>query len=234
MAARPHLWMAVGDGEDAATVRFFLVPRGLRLPDGDLVVRNMQLGTLSVDAEAATDFEVTREAAQAHIDAGWSTAVGQVRDAWNQLLGRPATEAPPDLASWLGITPGEAVVDQEKRRQSGRSLLARAGRLIGQDLDDDSLDRIEGQLGGIRETITREGGKLVESLERAADAAADAVRDATGGRPGPGSDPSSRPGVGPAESESEQHEDEQERCWIAEWSWVVGSSRCWPCCCSGR
>lgn len=175
-----QLWMA--SAPEASPERFFLVPRGLRLPSGSLSVRNLQLGLQEVDEEGIEPFEVTAIEAQAHIDAGWSGFVGSVRDAAARVLGS-AGEAIPDPASWLGMTPGEAIVDPEKRRQGGRSLLSRVGSLIGRPLDEEEIDRVESQLQGVRDTLTSEGGRLMRSLEEAADAVVGAATGAA--RPEP-------------------------------------------------
>ncbi len=191
MSNRPHLWMTLREADSSGPVRFFLVPRGIRLPAGELKVRNMQLGTQLVSEEALADFEVDAEAAQAHIDAGWSSFVGRVQAAWNDLLGREGSSGPPDLKAWLGVTPGQVLTDEEKRREGGRSLLSRAGSLFGQDLDEEQLDKVEEEVRNLRQTISREGGRLAENLEKAADSAVDAIRKNLGGGGGAGGGPSS-------------------------------------------
>lgn len=173
-----QLWMTPRRG--ASTVRFFLVPRGLRLPSGELQVRSMQLGVQEVDPEAIEAFEVSAREAQAHIDASWSSLVSSVRDTYHSVIGRPPEGGAPDLVSWLGVSPGEVVLDPEKRREGGRTLLSRVSQALGRPLDESDLDRVESQIDDVRSTILEQGGKLVETLERAADAAVDAVQGAAG------------------------------------------------------
>lgn len=170
-----QLWLTVADD---ATQRFFLVPRGLRLPPGALAVRSLSLGLQQVEPEDIAPFEVTATEAQAHVDAGWSTLVGNVRDAARRVVGESA-ERLPDPASWLGITPGQAVVDPEKRREGGRSLLSRVGKMMGRPLAEAELDRVEDQIQGARDTLVEHGGRLVRSFEQAADAAVGAVQGRT-------------------------------------------------------
>lgn len=168
-----QLWMASND--NAETTRFFLVPRGLKLPSGPLTVRSLQLSLLEVDPDGIEPFEVSATEAQAHIDAGWSGFVGSIRDVAERVLGSSAS-ALPDPTEWLGITPGEAVVDPVKRREGGRTLLAQMGSMIGRPIDEAELDRMEAQLKGMRDTVSEQGGRLVRTLEHAADAAVDAMR----------------------------------------------------------
>ncbi len=144
--------------------RFFLVPEDVELPRGSLGVRDLQLATRDVDELAVASFEVEVEEAQAHVDAGWKRVVGGVRDAWREITGQPVADEPPDLAAWLGVTPGQVALDREKRREGRRGLLERVGSLVG-GID---VDRAEATLDRLGTALERDAAKLRADLARLA------------------------------------------------------------------
>lgn len=140
--------------------RFFLVPPDTKAPTGELVVHSLQGTTDQVDEAWIAEHEVERDAARAHVDAGWERTIGKVRDAWRELIGAPAVETPPDLSRWPGgVSPGAVVTDPERGREARRNLLQGAGRLLG-GWDDERVDAAEQRLDTLGEKA-REGAATV-------------------------------------------------------------------------
>ncbi len=167
------------EGDDAAPVRlwftpdrarFYLIAAATELGDGAVELRSLFGGTELASAEALEPCEVSRVAAAAHVDEGWADAVAEVRDTWRRVVGAPRGEGPPDLSRFLGVSPGEAIVDLEKRRDGRRSLVDRVGRFLRPKAwDDDRLERTEAQLDRFGDRVRRAGRALSEEAGKLAD-----------------------------------------------------------------
>ncbi|MFT5681694.1 MAG: hypothetical protein ACI8RZ_002600 [Myxococcota bacterium] len=111
---------------DRSREHFYAVPEGTELEEGELKLHNLRGQVWRVSPEDVAGWALSREAATqrvgAHIDSAW----GGVRGAWSKLLdvgqktagsagvnisgeGRP--ELPEDLASILGMEPGELLTE---------------------------------------------------------------------------------------------------------------------------
>ncbi len=164
--------------------RFFLVPSGESMPAGDDELSDLQLVVRKVDLAAMEDFEVDLATAQAHVDAGWGRVLGTVRDALRQLTGKPATDEPPDLSTWIGVTPGQVALDPQARRAGRRTLLARAGELLGHDVSEERLDEAEARIDDFIDNAPRPADAAAavgESLRDGAERIREAFVARTGG-----------------------------------------------------
>lgn len=179
MSERPHLWMTTTDPR-----RYFLVPRGTSLPEGELEVRDLAFSSKRVVLASIEDYEVDRAAAQAHVDAGWSRLVGQARDAVREFLGQSPSEDPPDVSlPFVGLTPGEVALDAEKRRASGQGILESLSSMVGAPVDDDAVSRLEERLGALGENLRHDVSRAAADVGRAFDQGLDALRQAAGVAP---------------------------------------------------
>lgn len=118
---------------------FYLVPRGLTLPAGEMPIRGpFGLRRRHVDPEAMEPWAVPREEALAAIDRAVADAVGQARGTLGRLVeagwhatgtggGRPGIDEIPDLKpeDLLGRSAGELVADPEGGRKAVRGLAQR-------------------------------------------------------------------------------------------------------------
>jgi hypothetical protein len=173
-------------GPGTGSARFFLVPEGVELPAGELVVRRLDGTTEAVAPDAIAPYEVDAVRAAAHVDAGVERVLGPVRSTLRDLFGgSDEGDAPSGFAKWLGVTPGEVMLDRDKRRQGRRTLIEKAGRLLRPQMSDEDVERIEERLDKIGEAIARDGerlrqetDKLAETLEEQRPAVEAAVQDA--------------------------------------------------------
>lgn len=131
--------------------RYFLVPRerlDLRgpdpLPPGELELRSIEGQRFVLSGVDVAVFEVERARAIAHVDAGVERAIGPVLE----LFGTD-----PQSVRFFGLSPGEVVVDPDKRREGRRTLLEQAGRIVRPDLSAADIDQVERQLDSLGETV---------------------------------------------------------------------------------
>ncbi len=110
---------------DRAREHFYSIPKGVRLPAGDVTIRNLRGGIQQVDVRALAGFQVSREEANARISARAEKAWSGVRSAWGKLLDMgeqaasqvgvslPEGARPelPELADMLGTEPGELLTE---------------------------------------------------------------------------------------------------------------------------
>lgn len=179
MSGRPHLWLTAGDPR-----RYFLVPPGTALPEGDLEVHDLALRSRRVVGASIEAYEVDQAAAQSHVDAGWSNVVGQARDAVRQFLGQEPSEEPPDVSlPFVGLTPGQVALDASRLRESGQGLLESLSNLVGVPVDDEAVARFEERLGSLGANLRSEATRAAADVSRAFDQGLDALQRAAGLRP---------------------------------------------------
>jgi hypothetical protein len=158
--------------------RYFLVPDDETVPAGALAVRTWDGRADRLSEEVLARFEVDAASAAAHVDAGVERVLGPVRSGIRDLLGGGEDAGiGGDFARWLGVTPGEVMIDRDKRRQGRRTLLEKAGRLLRPGLTDTDVDEMEARLDRVGAAIAGEGQRLRE----AGDGLADRLEDS---RPG--------------------------------------------------
>ncbi|MEN0063647.1 MAG: hypothetical protein AAGA48_15960 [Myxococcota bacterium] len=161
--------------------RYFLVPNGTSLPEGDLEVRDLLFASKNVVAASIEAYEVDREAAQAHVDEGWGQVIGQARDAVRQFLGQPPSDDPPDVSlPFVGRTPGEVALDAEKLRSSGPGVFEALSRMVGGATDDDAFARFEERFSSLRENLVQDAGRAAADVSRVIDQGLKAFRRTTG------------------------------------------------------
>ena len=105
---------------------FYAVPEGTELEEGELKLHNLRGQVCRVKPEDIATWALSREAATERVGARIDAAWGDLRGAWSKLLdvgqktagsagvdisgeGRP--ELPADLASVLGMAPGELLTE---------------------------------------------------------------------------------------------------------------------------
>lgn len=170
--------------------RFFLVPEGAEIGPGELVVRALDGRSDRLDEAALAPHEVDAARAAAHVDAGVERLFAPVRSGLRDLFGGSAESEPSSdvgavgggFARWLGVTPGEVMVDRVKRRQGRRTLLEKAGRLFRPELADADIDALEARLDHLGEVVTAEGQRLAGATEELAGQVSAAFTRAEDGR----------------------------------------------------
>ncbi|MEM6927740.1 MAG: hypothetical protein AAF602_12475 [Myxococcota bacterium] len=173
---RPHLWMTATDPR-----RYFLVPRGTALPEGELEVRDLTFTSRQVVLASIEAYEVDQATAQVHVDDGWSRVIGQARDAVREFLGQPPSDDPPDISLPLvGLTPGEVALDAEKRRASREGLLNALSTLVGSTVDEESRARFEERMRSLRDNLAHEAGQAAGDVTKALESGWDALKRAAG------------------------------------------------------
>ncbi len=173
---RPHLWISSSDPR-----RYFLVPRGTVLPEGDLEVRDLTFNARKVVLASIEPYEVELAAAQAHVDDGWSRVIGQARDAVREWLGQPPSDEPPDISlPFVDLTPGEVALDAEKRKATRENLLGALSALVGSTVDDEARARIEERFNSLRENLAHDAERAADDVARALESGWDALKRAAG------------------------------------------------------
>ena len=123
---------------DRARKHFYAIPEDAELPEGELTLHSLRGQVWRVNSEDVAAWEVSREEATAsmgeHINAAW----GEMRGAWSRLLdmgqktadaagmaldGESRPELPEDLASLLGMEPGELFTEPGLIRSKLRRAL---------------------------------------------------------------------------------------------------------------
>lgn len=111
---------------DRAREHFYAIPKDAELTEGELKLHSLRGQIWRVRPADVAAWEISREAATAWLDEHINAAWGEMRGAWSKLLdmghktagaagvnlpgeGRP--ELPEDLASLLGIQPGELLTE---------------------------------------------------------------------------------------------------------------------------
>ncbi|MEO0604348.1 MAG: hypothetical protein AAF211_23130 [Myxococcota bacterium] len=173
---RPHLWMSATDPR-----RYFLVPRGTALPEGELEVRDLTFTSRQVVLASIEAYEVDQDTAQAHVDDGWSRVIGQARDAVREFLGQSPSDDPPDISlPFVGLTPGEVALDAEKRRASSEGLLNALSTLVGSTVDEESRTRFEERVRSLRDNLAHDAGQAAEDVTKALESGWDALKRVAG------------------------------------------------------
>lgn len=173
---RPHLWLAASEPR-----RYFLVPPGTALPEGDLEIRDLTFTIRHVVAASIEAYEVELADAQAHVDDGWGRVIGQARDTVRQFLGQPPSDDPPDISlPFVNLTPGEVALDPEKLRASRDGLLASLSTMIGSPLDDEARAHFEERLTSLRDNLAHDAGRAADDVSRALESGWDALKRAAG------------------------------------------------------
>ena len=130
---------------DRAREHFYAIPEDAELPEGELKLHSLRGQIWRVRPEDVAAWEISREAATAWLGEHINSAWGEMRGAWSKLLdmgqktagaagvgvsdeGRP--ELPEDLASLLGMEPGELLTEPGLIR----SKIRRA--MFGEDEDE--------------------------------------------------------------------------------------------------
>jgi hypothetical protein len=142
--------------------RYFLVPRERLdrraedpIPAGEFELRAVDGPRFSLSAEDVAVYEVDRGRAIAHVDSGIERLLAPVLD----LL-------PNRDLRVFGVTPGEVVVDPEKRRQGRRTLIEQALRVSPAETPAGTVERVEQRLDSFGDAVRREGQRLVDSTGR--------------------------------------------------------------------
>ncbi len=129
--------------------RFFLVPRGVRLPAGGQLLHGLPLRRRQVAAEALETWEVSQEHARTHVDQRVVGAMGGMRRAVEDLLGleeEGAEVTPPEeelrdrAREFLGVSAGDVVLEPGRARDGLRSVLDKLGQ-AARDAAPDAEER---------------------------------------------------------------------------------------------
>ncbi|MEQ1564863.1 MAG: hypothetical protein ABMA64_04440 [Myxococcota bacterium] len=166
--------------------RYFIVPEETLVPtSGDADATLLELRTLDGAAVHLAEvdlapFEVDAARAAAHVDAGVERMLEPLRTTFRDWFGaseEPAEGIGQNFAKWLGVTPGEVMVDRDKRRHGRRTLLEKAGRLFSSEVSDERLDQVEATLDRLGEAVVRDGERLRDTLDSSRPAVEAAVED---------------------------------------------------------
>ena len=111
---------------DRGRENFYAIPEETELPEGELKLHNLRGQVWRVTPESVAGYALSREVATEQVSARIESAWGDLRGAWSRLLdmgqqtagaagvelsGENRPELPEELASLLGMAPGELLTE---------------------------------------------------------------------------------------------------------------------------